>query len=309
MKYMVLSIMFLIMGSFYAFDMLNFGTGVGLRSEEVPFYYQGMERNYFKDIDIEREDYMASREVSEYVKTFVVYNIISAMDQVPVNDRSSKYIIRRLMNTAIKFKADQYYMFFEFMKRKNRSDNALIWMKEYISCKLYEVHSGSTLYTDMILADYLRCLGMLNAKNIAPKMQVMHHFTLCRIMLYEAERCSVLSRLSKNELQKLKKFCNALEDPMECRVSVFLEEYEKGGHDIMSVFKRYCPESSYPSTRDDVMMVPLGVRLAIYKILLSADVHSSVAEVWYKYLYDRGEFFARFACYQENLEKQNPESK
>jgi hypothetical protein len=198
--------------------------------------------------------------------------------------------INQLMQRAIRLHADHYYMFWEFMKRKNRSSDALIWMDRFISHKLTRADSTNTPYTDMIIVDYLRSILKLDAKNInEEQQQISHHCNLYQIMKYEAENNSVLNRLNAEELSNLKRFCKELADPTEYKVSVFLDEYGKDGDGIIELFKRHYPAIPYPSSYDELqeLIISPGFCVVVYKKLLSDNVPPN-AEMWYKELHESG---------------------
>ena len=267
-----------------------------IRSSLKPFFYKGMNFIYFQNI---KTDDKSSRKIDpEYGETLIIHNIISEMNSL-IGNKINRANIRPLMQAIIRMNGDRYYMFYEFMKQKNRTQHAQIWIDEYIVHKLRDSNSCSTHYTNKILADYLRNLLKTDAKNIKSEQQQMaYQMTLSAILAYEAENNSVLILLKQEELSLLSKFCQAIGDPMEYCLYVYIGEYKKEHKDIVELFSRYYPSRPYPSSFDDVQDVSLGLRLTIYNILLSQDMHTKDTDVWYKNLYEGGSYFYKFVFYR-----------
>lgn len=289
MKCVGIVVMLMVCLTFYAKEQ-------NIRSSLKPFFYKGMSFNYFQNI---KSDDKSSRKIDhEYGETLIIHNIISEMNSL-VGGKINRNNIRPLMQAIIRMNGDQYYMFYEFMKQKNRTEYAQIWMDEYIVNRLRDSNSFNTHYVNKILADYLRGLLKIDAKNIKSEQQQMaYQMTLSAILAYEAENNSVLILLKQEELSMLSNFCKSLGDPMEYCLSVYIDEYKRNHKDIVELFMRYYPSMPYPSSFDDVQDVSLGVRLTIYNILLSQDTHTKDTEVWYKNLYEGGTFFYKFVFYR-----------
>lgn len=263
---------------------------------QAPFFSRQMDFDYFQKNRTAND--FRTKLGDEYDVLNLIYELIMKMENLS-EEEVNITSIRPLMKSILKLNGDQYFMFFQFMKNKNMTPHARIWMNEFVMQKLTK-HTAEG-YANQIFVDYLRRMSCFNIEEMDKKEQLEIQMTLMGIFTFEAENNSVLTLLKKDELKKICAVTKKIFDPMGNNLYIFLEVYEQKSNniepDLKKLFKKYHPGMPYPTSRESVSSTSFGFRLAVYNILLHNKTQSSEINIWYKYLYNGGYFFRKFIFY------------